>query len=402
MQPAKRASFEFSLKWKSNTADHCDRYYLEKVDFWRDIFPGNMADELPKLQPGELHQEQFPEGALVPQYSQSNIVSIPSSDLGGNQKGSENHLWVRRYYPVGMVHHHFNTFKENYSPFLLTSINEFTATADCNHPLAKYPLQVQAHMVHGHPAAIQRGGSLNDIAELMTNDGPGMQMPPLLLPHNDETWFDYPFHRENEDEDTSFYTTPRMVHHLDSTAREQVRKFYTRILTPGARILDLMGSHDSHLSQEFRDSEITGLGLNEAELAANDMLKRRVIQNLNKLSVLPFDDNYFDTVICTVSIEYLTQPYEILTQVARVLRPGGTCVITVSDRWFPGKQIAPWGHLHSFERQGMVLGFLLRGDQYEDLHTESLRGLPRPAHDKHYQVTQLSDPLFFVWGKVKK
>ncbi|WP_163339842.1 class I SAM-dependent methyltransferase [Desulfopila sp. IMCC35008] len=182
---------------------------------------------------------------------------------------------------------------------------------------------------------------------------------------------------------------------------EQVRTFYSRILKPGAAILDLMSSHDSHLPPDFVDSEITGLGLNKTELAANAMLTDHVVHDLNSSPLLPFDDNCFDAVICTVSIEYLTQPYEIMIQVARVLRPGGLCAIAVSNRWFPGKQIQPWSHLHPFERQGMVLGFLIRSGLFKNLQTESIRGLSRPIDDKHYRTTQLSDPLFFIWGMTK-
>jgi SAM-dependent methyltransferase len=248
---------------------------------------------------------------------------------------------------------------------------------------------------------VQRGGSLNDIGELVTVDGPGMQLPPLILPNSEKAWFHYPFNLDNTVEDCQFYTSPRMVHHLDRTAREEVCKFHSRILSPGTVILDLMSSHESHLAPEFNESKVTGLGLNKAELAANEMLSERLIHDLNMYSRLPFDDNSFDAVICTVSIEYLTQPYEIMEQIARVLKPGGHCAITVSDRWFPGKQISPWQHLHPFERQGMLLGFFLRKGLFENLQTESVRGKPRPTDDKHFPTTQLSDPLFFIWGTTK-
>ena len=43
MQRANRASIEFSLTWKSGRARHCERLYVPTVDFWRDIFPGELG-----------------------------------------------------------------------------------------------------------------------------------------------------------------------------------------------------------------------------------------------------------------------------------------------------------------------------------------------------------------------
>lgn len=35
-----------------------------------------------------------------------------------------------------------------------------------------------------------------------------------------------------------------------------------------------------------------------------------------------------------------------------------------------------------------------------DLHTQTLRGLKRPADDKHTAQREYSDPLFAAWGWV--
>jgi len=103
-------------------------------------------------------------------------------------------------------------------------------------------------------------------------------------------------------------------------------------------------------------------------------------------------------VICTVSVEYLTDPLAVFDEVARVLRPGGVFAVTFSNRWFAPKAIRIWLELHEFERPGLVLEYFLNGGAFKDLHTLSLRGLPRPQTDKYYVQNRVADPVFGVWG----
>ena len=118
-----------------------------------------------------------------------------------------------------------------------------------------------------------------------------------------------------------------------------------------------MASHDSHLPGRL-GLDLCGLGLNDAELAANPQLSERVAQDLNACPLLPWPDASFDAVICTASIEYLTHPAEVLAEARRVLKPGGLLALSFSDRWFPTKAIAVWSRLHEFERLGLVLHLL--------------------------------------------
>ena len=117
---------------------------------------------------------------------------------------------------------------------------------------------------------------------------------------------------------------------------------------------------------------------------------------LNRLPVLPFNSDFFDAAVCTVSLEYLTRPRELFAEVARVLRPAGIFLVVLSDRWFPGKEIIYWSGLHPFERQGLVLTYFLNEKRFWDFETESLQGLPRPADDKYSDTLRYSDPLFIV------
>jgi ubiquinone/menaquinone biosynthesis C-methylase UbiE len=159
-----------------------------------------------------------------------------------------------------------------------------------------------------------------------------------------------------------------------------------------------MSSWVSHLPEDLPLRSLTGLGMNQRELEANSRLTDYVVHDLNASPRLPFDDNAFEAVICSVSVEYLIHPFEVFADITRVLKPGGIFMVTFSNRWFPPKVINIWTELHEFERMGLVLEFFLKSGQYKNLHTYSMRGLPRPQDDKYYTQILFSDPVYAVWG----
>jgi SAM-dependent methyltransferase len=87
--------------------------------------------------------------------------------------------------------------------------------------------------------------------------------------------------------------------------------------------------------------------------------------------------------------------------VARVLKPGGTFVVTFSNRWFPPKVVRIWEQIHEFERVGLVMEYFLKSGAFDNLGTYSMRGLPRPRNDKYAGELALSDPVYAVWGTKK-
>ena len=147
------------------------------------------------------------------------------------------------------------------------------------------------------------------------------------------------FDRQDPSDDVRFYTTPRLVTHIDDGAIAAVGDLYAELGLTG-RVLDLMSSWISH----FREapSDLVVLGMNRAELDANPQAAERVVQDLNRDPDLPFEDASFDGVVCCVSVDYLVRPVDVLAEAARVLRPGAPVVLTFSNRLFPTKAVRGW------------------------------------------------------------
>lgn len=78
------------------------------------------------------------------------------------------------------------------------------------------------------------------------------------------------------------------------------------------------------------------------QLAKNPVLTEYTVQDLNTTPKLPYADASFDAVTCTVSIDYLTKPFDVVAECHRVLRPGGVMACGISNRCFPTKAVAVW------------------------------------------------------------
>jgi len=210
---------------------------------------------------------------------------------------------------------------------------------------------------------------------------------------------DRPFARSDEADDAVFYKVPRLITHVDSEAQKTIGTLYGQLLRPGMRVLDLMGSWRSHVPDSLELAALVGLGMNRAEMADNPELTDFVVHDLNGRPRLPFEDHTFDAVICSVSVEYMTRPFEVFADVARILKPNGYFINTFSNRWFPAKAIHLWTELSEFERMGLVLEYYLQTKTYRNLETVSARGWPRPDTDRYYPEILTSDPVYGVWGQ---
>ncbi len=169
------------------------------------------------------------------------------------------------------------------------------------------------------------------------------------------------FWRQDQTPDANFYVQLRFVTHIDQTTIDALTGFYDEFIPDGADVLDLMSSWVSHLPEHKPLGRVSGLGMNDAELAANRRLSDYCVHNLNDEPALPYEPASFDRVLIAVSIQYLIRPMEVMTSVARVLRPGGRICIAMSHRLFPTKAILAFHQASRDQRAQLVAHFCTEG-----------------------------------------
>lgn len=397
---SEQAAIELRVDREHRDVRHRNRQHFDKFNFWRDILPGALSTRLPDSD-GEWLSEQFPAGELVPPWSERNIQRVRISDLRLQRRnGPPIVLHAGRHYPRYIAAGTADIYAGNVLPMRILELDATTATVDLNHPLARAALTVAARIQRRDGLASEHGWRCNDVLMDLIDAGAGLEA--LHAPGSTDYFTGSAFERLDPRPDGSFYGKPRLVPHIDSTASRQIGEIYARFLEPGMQVLDLMSSWVSHLPEDTGTIRLTGLGMNAEELAQNPRLDERIIHDLNAQPELPFPDNRFDAAICSVSIEYLIQPVAVLRELGRVLKPGAAAIITFSDRWFPTKAIEVWTELHPFERMGLVLEYFRQAGNFGSLHSESLRGLPRPQDDKYSGQLAHSDPVFAVRGHAGK
>ncbi|MBC7357094.1 MAG: methyltransferase domain-containing protein [Desulfacinum sp.] len=210
------------------------------------------------------------------------------------------------------------------------------------------------------------------------------------------------FTRRDDSDDAVFYQTDRFVSHLDRTALETVEKVIGSLVVEDAPvILDLMAGWDSHLPEGIRPARMVGLGLNENELRANPALTEYVLHDLNADPRLPFENDTFDVVLNTVSVDYLTRPFEVFREVGRILKPGGLFLVLFSNRMFPQKVVKVWREAGEEERVIIVEDYFRSSELFEAPQVAVSKGLPRPEDDKYAHWGLPSDPIYAVWAEKK-
>ena len=126
---------------------------------------------------------------------------------------------------------------------------------------------------------------------------------------------------ESYDEKWAFY--------LEATTRETLRRLPMR---PAARVLDVgcgTGELLRRLRAKYPDAMLAGLDpVAEMLTVAKDKLSGREDLRVGYADSLPWRAGAFDIVVSCNMFHYITHPIPALREMARVLRPGGSLILT--------------------------------------------------------------------------
>ena len=141
---------------------------------------------------------------------------------------------------------------------------------------------------------------------------------------------------------------------------------FVRSLGSVGAALDL-GCGDGRLGAELDARELTAADVSTVALErARPRLPHARLVELEPDAPLPLEDNAFDLVLCAETIEHVRDVQLFLSEVRRVLRPGGELALTTPAArrlGRPGDPLSP--HLRRFTRATLArvlteLGFELR------------------------------------------
>jgi SAM-dependent methyltransferase len=134
---------------------------------------------------------------------------------------------------------------------------------------------------------------------------------------------------------------------------EPLRRF-VRSLGHVERALDL-GCGDGRLTGELDAMGLTAADVSPVALerAARRLPDARIVE-LEPDAALPFDDGSFDLVLCAETIEHVRDVQLLVSEVRRVLRPGGTLALTTPANLPLGRRPDPLSpHLRFFTRRSL-------------------------------------------------
>ncbi|KAL3422880.1 hypothetical protein PVAG01_04627 [Phlyctema vagabunda] len=211
---------------------------------------------------------------------------------------------------------------------------------------------------------------LSTLAAFVTTTAmePQVNQLPRTLYKADLRYSSEHFNRDDERDDAEWYSQPRFVQHIGDSAVETLRAYYSTQIQESDRVLDLCSSWTSHLPTDFRPKSVTGYGMNDAEMRANRHLTSYHVKDLNKApSLSEIGDAEVDVVICSVSVDYLTQPLHVFREIGRCLKKGGTAHMAFSNRCFPTKVIRLWLRMSDEERRRWIGGYFWESGLFVDV-----------------------------------
>ena len=158
---------EVSLIWEAQQASHCDRLFFDRLNSWRDYFPGTLGEQLNVAEIDQIVSYQAQAGELVEPYKEQQVHRIKRSQFQTRispglvitpQRG--------RFYPRNLVSGISSYFEGDRRPLRCVEIENDDLLVDLNHPLSRYALKLEARLLKELEAKQEHGGASIDVPQV--------------------------------------------------------------------------------------------------------------------------------------------------------------------------------------------------------------------------------------------
>ena len=163
-------------------------------------------------------------------------------------------------------------------------------------------------------------------------------------------------------------------------------------LPPDSKVLDVgcgEGRHIFGILNEFENVSCYGLDQDASSLNKckegleffKELDCNGTIFQQGSVYQLPYEENFFDLIICSEVLEHLEDYHAAINEIYRVLKPGGKFLTSVPSYWpekicwslSSGYQNMPGGHVRIFKKRQVINEIIDHGFKY--YHAERFHGL---------------------------
>lgn len=124
-----------------------------------------------------------------------------------------------------------------------------------------------------------------------------------------------------------------------------IRDRVQQMIPPGCKVLDVGCGAGELLDLLHREKGTDCYGADISAVAIEAVRKRGFHGEVARLPALPFDSDAFDALVCTETLEHVTDVRRSVQEFSRVLKPGGLLIISVPD----GTVDQEMTHVHRFK-----------------------------------------------------
>lgn len=145
-------------------------------------------------------------------------------------------------------------------------------------------------------------------------------------------------------------------------------------LPKGSKILDL-GCGRGEFLRGFIRCGLNGYGVDQSFIAKSVCPEAEILQSDLENEPLPYDDNSFDVIFSKSVLEHFYYPEKLVTEIYRVVKPGGLVITMVPDWESVYKTFyEDYTHRTPFTANSLKDIFLING--FDDVKVEKFRQLP--------------------------